>query len=344
MKRLITSAVLVVSFCSCNTAYGADDWEEEPSKDQSKLNGEPSLPQKTVDRVLWKNLWDRAQVEIRKGRIEESVTLLESAFDTIISSAASSGNTPLHETVEALSSLYKKLGRFDKIAVLKEKLTQNGAPQYLVRSLNEDQDPSGSVKLIDKFIAENRLAEAEQLCVSLLKQLAGEYEHSAKVVDRLVRIYVRQEKYAEAEVMLGALLRPLETQIERGYRGDKERIYVAYLFADLSLVYMGKREYEKAETLMLKSSDILAETLPGNNPKLIVNLSDLALLHSKMGKLDKALEEYEKSYAMARKQPLIGDSSRQTIASNYSKTLRTVGKLDSARLIERREKIVDSAE
>lgn len=323
------------------TAYGANgDWEDGPPNqnrniDRKKIN-QPRQSNKPIDSKLWKSKWDEAQTLVSKGQIMDGVKALEEAVHVVLGSEA--GNTRLHETIQVIRPLYLRLGLMERRRALIAEMQTAGTPLYLILEMQRIESLQDTVALIDAMIARSKYAEAEELCEILIAKQFEEMSFitRAKVVDRITRIYYHGKKFDKAELYLRGHLKAYSTK-KNGNWGKEERTYIAYLSADLALIFMASEKYQEAEELWSSSLDLLSELYPPDYPKIIIDTSDLALLHTKMGKLNEAVREYETSYKSACEQPLISESSRRTIASNYAKALRDIGETGRAKRIEKTE-------
>lgn len=339
LKLPILILVLTALFPS-GTAYGArSDWEDGPPNQNLSVQRKASTQtNKPVNGKLWKSKWDEAQTLVSQGEVMKGVESLEAAARLVLGSEA--GNTRLHETIQVLCPMYLRLGLMDRRRAMIAEMQKAGTPLYLILEMQRIGTLQETVALIDALIANSKYAEAEELCDILLAKQGEEMslDARAKVVDRLTRIYYHLKKYEKAELFLKSNLKVYAIK-KNANLGKSERTYIAYLSADLALIFMATEKYPEAEELWSSSLDLLSELYPPDHPKIIIDTSDLALLHTKMGKLPEAVREYETSYKAACEQPLVSDGSRKTIAGNFAKALRDTGDIGRAKRIEKVERI-----
>ncbi len=341
MKPPLLSLLLTTTLC-VSTAYGANsDWEDGPPNQQKYVNNKkPKVQQtkKAIDAKLWKTNWDQGQELVTKGQFLEAVKALEAAVNCVLGSEA--GNTRLHETLQVLRPLYLRLGMMDHRRALIEEMQRTNTPLYLILEAERIGTVQENVVLIDHMIAASKYKGAEELCELVLTKDFDElsFDAKAKLIDRLTRIWYHEKKFEKAETYLRNHLKEYATK-KNGKWGKDERTYIAYLSADLALIFMATEKFPEAEELWSSSIEILSEMYPPSYPKIIIDTSDLALLHTKMGKLGEAVKEYEVSYTAALEQPLISNPSRKTIATNYAKALRDAGDTGRAKRIEKTEHI-----
>ncbi|MDZ4832831.1 MAG: tetratricopeptide repeat protein [Candidatus Melainabacteria bacterium] len=334
--------LLLTALFGTGTAYGArNDWDEGPPNQNpyadSRKGKSARQGNKPIDTKLWKSHWDAAYNRVSKGQLQEAVQSLEAAVKVVLGSEA--GNTRLHETLQVLRPLYLRLGLMDRRRALVAEMQKANTPLYLVLEAQRIGTLAETVSLIDSMIAASKFAEAEELCDILIAKEFEEMSFDArgKVIDRLTRVYYHSKKFEKAETFLKGHLKAYATKKKEW--GKDERTYIAYLSADLALIFMATEKYPEAEELWNSSLELLSELYPPEYPKIIIDTSDLALLHTKMGKLKQAVQEYEISYKSACEQPLISNASRRTIASNYAKALRDAGDNGLAKRIEKTERL-----
>lgn len=340
LLKLPISILLLFAFSLHVTAYGAgSDWEDGPPNQhvyaQKKASAQSNKP---VDGKLWKSKWDEAQTLVSKGQVMEGVETLEAAARVVLGSEA--GNTRLHETIQVLCPMYLKLGLMDRRRAMIGELQKANTPLYLILEMQRIGTLQETVGLIDALIAASKYQEAEELCDILLAKQGEEmsFDARAKVIDRLTRIYYHLKKFVKAELFLKSHLKVYANKKNANW-GKSERTFIAYLSADLALIFMATEKYSEAEELWTSSLELLSELYEPDYPKIIIDTSDLALLHTKMGKLNEAVKEYETAYKAACGQPLVSEGSRRTIAGNLAKALRDAGDIGRAKRIEKTEHI-----
>ncbi len=339
MNLPILSLLIFVLSSTC-TAYGASsDWEDgPPNQNLSSQQKASTQTNKPVNGKLWKSKWDEAQTLVSQGEVMKGVEALEAAMRVVLGSEA--GNTRLHETIRVLCPMYLRLGLMDRRKAMIAEMQKAGTPLYLILEMQRIGSLQETVGLIDALIANSKYAEAEELCDILLAKQGEEmsFDARAKVIDRLTRIYYHLKKFVKAELFLKSNLKVYATK-KNANLGKAERTYIAYLSADLALIFMATEKYPEAEELWSSAIELLSEIYPPDHPKIIIDTSDLALLHTKMGKLQEAVREYETSYKAACEQPLVSEGSRKTIAGNFAKALRDTGDIGRAKKIEKSEHI-----
>lgn len=295
--------------------------------------------------VAWRAFLDEAQVAERNKDLEKELLLLEAALEH--SSGFKETDPRRIETIAKIKEVAHKLGK---------KLTAKDAHELILPVTNTHLEPKyrmkpeprrAAFKPVGPMIQEadhlTTDGEQDKAIAVYLKTLKNLNERTTrqghelvKVVDRLTRIYYRQGKFADAEVLIRKELKMRESMYDRLDDTDPEKLEIAFLLGDLALVHSGQERLVEAEALYKTALKIIHRQLTEHHYDYIVTLSDLARVHKLMGRYADAEREYRNALALAKKSDDVSRQARGTIVANYAKLLRKMGRERAALEMESR--------
>jgi tetratricopeptide (TPR) repeat protein len=295
--------------------------------------------------VVWQAFMDEAKVAEKSRDYQKQLLLLEAAVEH--SSAFRDTDPKRLETVTKIKEVAQKLGK---------DLTEKDVHELILPITNTHVEPKYKLKPLPRKTpfkpVEPMIQEADLLAVEgdqdkavavYLKTLKNLNERTSrkghelvKVVDRLTRIYYKQGKLADAEIIIRKELKLRESMWDRLDDTDPDKLQLAFLLGDLALVHSGQDRLIESEALYKTALKIIHRNLTENHYDYIVTLSDLARIHKLMGRYAEAEKEYRNCLALAKKSDDVSRQARGVIIGNYAKLLRKMGKVRSAEEMETR--------
>lgn len=330
---LIASTIIAAALPVNAQQFSLDpQWTEEGRTDNS--------PQA----IKWRAAISRAKEEADHAKKDESLASIRVALfaaqemhDRVCATA---------ETLQHLVEIYRKFGMNKKAdSVGKLLLTPPSQPQEggFLRAHNEAVWRKGLLAAGDHAASDgdNFLAELFYCAVMPPLTLKGRLiirnerldELQMMIVDRLVRLYVKQNDLVRAEDLIMTIREQLAIIDQRKPPQESTQLQLAMLSADLGLIRAHQRRFKESEELYRKSSVVLERLLGTHSPQLATIYSDYALVCARHGKLRRAESNYQKAMDVIGMGG-VSKATTKTIVGNYAKLLRRVGKAKRAEELE----------
>lgn len=347
--------------CSCALILPAGAVSDHPAPDAEKstkprLQGweeaSPLDPQWTEDHrsdttpqgLKWNDEMSRARQAARDGKKDESLATIRQALfsaqemhDRVCATA---------ETLQELADIYRKFGMTKKADLIgKLLLTPPSQPTEdgFLRAHNEAVWRKGLLAAGDHAMADGDSFLAELFFCAVMPPLTlkGRLvirsdrldELQMMIVDRLVRLYVKDKDVARAEDLVTMSRQQLAVLDQEKPPRESTQLQLAMLSADLGLIRANQHRFKESEELYANSAVVLEKILGAHCPQLATIYSDYAVACTRHGKLRKAETNYQKAMEVIA-QGGVGKSTTKTIVGNYAKLLRKVGKKKEAEELE----------
>ncbi len=295
--------------------------------------------------IVWKAFMEQAEAAGKAKDAPKQLALLESALEH--SSCFKPDSPKRLETIAKLKECAEKQGK---------KLTEKQVQDLILPVTNtiqhpkyrmKPEPPTRAFKEVDPMIQEgdmlNTDGDTDQAVKIYLKTLKNLNERSArrgheivKVVDRLTRIYYKQGRFVEAEVMVRKELKAVESMHELLDDHDPDKLQIAFMLGDLALVYSGQERLLEAEALYKTALKTIHQNCTEKSYDYIVTLSELARVHKLMGKFDEADKEYRTTLTLSKGRPDCSNMTRGILFGNYAKLLTKMNKLSAAKEMEQK--------
>ena len=186
------------------------------------------------------------------------------------------------------------------------------------------------VREADLLATEGEEEKAEKLYVEALNKLeklkSTDGMLLVRLVDRVTRLFYRDGKFSQAEEIIREHLYRHDSMYERLGPQDEDRLQIAFLLSDLSLVYCGMNRYVEAEALNEEALQIVKQFHTEKDADYVVMLGALARLHKYMGKYKESEKEYRRAISLAEDEEHVSRNTRAIIMGNYYKLLTKMGK------------------
>lgn len=359
-ERRLFAASLVMSVLA-SLSLPAWSLSEHPATDAEKpgkttLQGweeaSPLDPQWTEDHrsdmtpqgLKWNDELSRARQAARDGKKDESLATIRQALfsaqeihDRVCATA---------ETLQELADIYRKFGMTKKADLIsKLLLTPPSQPTEdgFLRAHNEAVWRKSLLAAGDHAMADGDSFLAELFFCAVMPPLTlkGRLiirnerldELQMMIVDRLVRLYVKDKNLAQAEDLVAMIRQQLAVLDQEKPPRESTQLQLAMLSADLGLIRANQHRFKESEELYANSSIILEKLLGVHCPQLATIYSDYAVVCARHGRLRKAEANYQKAMEVIG-QGGVGKSTTKTIVGNYAKLLRKVGKKKEAEELE----------
>ncbi len=144
-----------------------------------------------------------------------------------------------------------------------------------------------------------RYREAEPLYEQALKikrkMLGEEHPDTARSLNNLALLYVRQGKHGEAEPLYEQALK-----IKRKMLGE-EHPDTAAILNNLAVVYKDQKRYKEAELFLKQALEVNRKVFGEEHPSIASSLNNLAELYEGQGRYREAEPLYEQSLEISRK-------------------------------------------
>ncbi len=297
------------------------------------------------DAIVWKAFMEQAELAGKAKDNAKQLALLESALEH--SSCFKADDPKRLETVAKLKECAEKQGK---------KLSVKDVQDLILPVTNTIQHPKYHVKPVPPGKAFREVApmiqegdmlntdgDTERAIKVYRKTLKNLNERAArkgheivKVVDRLTRIYYKQGRFAEAEVMVRKELKAMESMHDRLDDHDPEKLQIAFMLGDLALVYSGQERLIESEALYKTALKTILQNLTEKSYDYIITLSELARVHKLMGKFAESEKEYRTTLSLSKDRPDCSKMTRAVLFGNYAKLLTKMNKTSAAREMETR--------
>lgn len=293
--------------------------------------------------IVWKVLMEQADVAAKEKDYKKELELIEGALEQ---SRCFANHDPRRaETIARLKECAEKQGHHIDQKEIADVILP---PAYLEerfksKVLNERkpislQPLSPIISEADLWMFEGKTDAATKTYEKALRILNARPVHDdhliVKTIDRLSRIYYKENRFNDIEVMARKEIKRHDSMFERMDDTDLEKLHLAFLLADLGLAYIGDERLVEAEALYLRALKIMRRQLGENHVDYIVTLSELARVHKHMGNLSQSEKEYREAISLFKKNEVLGRMARGVIMGNYAKLLRRMGKDKAADSIE----------
>lgn len=343
--RYLNIAVAAFLLCSSNAWAAQNNANDEDYMLHLKRQRDGWLWETPGDAIVWKAFMEQADAVGKTRDSAKQLALLEAALEH--SSCFKADDPKRLETIAKLKECAEKQGK---------KLTEKQVQDLILPVTNtiqhpkyhmKPQPPTRAFREVDPMIQEgdmlNTDGDTDQAVKIYLKTLKNLNERTArrgheivKVVDRLTRIYYKQGRYAEAEVMVRKELKAMESMHDRLDDHDPDKLQIAYMLGDLALVYSGQERLIEAEALYKTALKTIHQNLTEKSYDYIVTLSELARVHKLMGKYDDAEKEYRTTLSLSKGRPDCSNMTRGVLFGNYAKLLAKMNKVSAAKEMEAR--------
>jgi tetratricopeptide (TPR) repeat protein len=208
---------------------------------------------------------------------------LTSQFEGYLSNLKASDSPELADSLELLSLLYFKQGRYleaepllQKVLVLRQQLFGSDHSDFA----------TGLHNLAELYRLEGRYSEAEPLylrSLEIMKQrLDTEHPDIDTCLNNLAILYCNQGRYSEAETIFAKSLEIKEQRL------DPDHLEIARSLTNLAEIYRSQGRYSEAEPLYLRSLEIMKRRLDMDHPETAITLNNLALLYHGQGRYSEA--------------------------------------------------------
>jgi len=297
--------------------------------------------------VVWQAFMDEAKNAEKARDYAKQLELLEAAVEH--SSAFKENDPHRIETIAALKACVEKHGKSlnekDVHELILPITSTHDAPKYRMkpaprRAAFKDVEPM--IQEADLLVSDGETDKAIKVYLKTLNNLNERHlrkgHELVQVVDRLTRLYFKQGRYTDAEVIVRKELKARESMWDRLSDYDPEKVELAFLLGDLALVHSGQDRLIEAEALYRTALRILHQNMNEHNYDYIVTLSDLARIHKLMGKFGEAEKEYRQCLTLAKNHEDVSRQTRGVIVGNYAKLLKKMGKVRAASEMEEKSK------
>ena len=294
--------------------------------------------------VLWQLYMDYCDEAVKDEEHERALALAEAALEHTVK--WSDSDPRLLKTLERVNNGCKNHHGMDvphdKILSVVDSVEQLGFQHDYGRDeppkLDESVSLGPMIREADLWAVEGKadaaLVRYRQVLTALQGETARDGGSIVKLIDRITRLYFREGRYGDAETMVRKELKLRETQALQLHPKDPDRLQLAFLLADLALVYDGQHRYFESEALYSEALEIMSSFFEEDHPDTIVILSALARVHKYMGEFELSDKEYKKAVRLARHQPNLSGPSIAVIMGNYAKLLRKMGRDKQAERLE----------
>lgn len=317
-------------------------WEEASPLDPEWTEDHRS--DTTPQGLKWNDEISRARQAAKEGKKEESLATIRQALfsaqemnDRICATA---------ETLQELSDVYRKFGMSKKAdLVSKLLLTPPSQPSEdgFLRAHNEAVWRKGLLAAGDHAMADGDSFLAELFFCAVMPPLSlkGKLiirnerldELQMMIVDRLVRLYVKDNDVGRAEDLVAMIRDQLAVLDQEKPPRESTQLQLAMLSADLGLIRANQHRFKESEELYQESSVVLEKLLGIHCPQLATIYSDYAVVCARHGKFRKAESNYQKAMTVISMGG-VSKATTKTIVGNYAKLLRKVGKSKEAEELE----------
>lgn len=295
------------------------------------------------DAIVWKAFMEQAEAVGKTRDYAKQLALLESALEH--SSCFKADDPKRIHTIAKLKECAEKQGK-----KLSEKQVQDlilpvtntiHHPKYRMKPIAPTRAFNAVQPMIQEGDMLNTDGETDKAIKIYLKTLKNLNERTArqgheivKVVDRLTRIYYKQGRFAEAEVMVRKELKAMESQHELLDDHDPDKLQIAFMLGDLALVYSGQERLIEAEALYKTGLKTIHQNLTEKSYDYIITLSELARVHKLMGHYADSEREYRTALSLSKGRADCSNSTRGVLFGNYAKLLTKMNKVSAAREME----------
>ncbi len=285
--------------------------------------------------IVWKVFVDQAELAGKTKDYKKQLALLEAAIEH--TSCFKPDDERRLETITKLKQCAQKLGySVDDKQVQELILPPNvgtDKAKYKMKPMprKSPYKPVGPViDEADQHVVDGASEKAVPMYLKSLKSLQErpirDGQAIVKLVDRLTRIYYREGRLAEAEILVRKELKERESMHDRLDDTDPDKLQIAFLLGDLALTYSGVDRLYEAEALYKSASYIVFKHLTDRHYDYIVTLGELARVHKLMGRYNEAEKEYKTALNLAKNDTNVTKQTRGVIFGNYAKLLEKMGK------------------
>jgi tetratricopeptide (TPR) repeat protein len=250
---------------------------------------------------------------------------LTSQFEGYLSNLKTTDSSELLKSLESLSLLYYKQGRYleaepllQKVLILKQQLLGQDHPD-VATSLNN---------LAELYKSQGRYSESETLLVQSLeirkRLLSEDHPAVANSLSNLAGIYKYQGRYDQAELLYLQALEITERQL-----GTDHPIVAANL-NNLAGLYQHQGRYSEAEPLYLRSLEITERQLGLDHPTVAASLNNLAGLYNSQGCYGKAEPLFVRALEIHKRQLGEDHPAVATSLNNLAELYRCQGQYSEA--------------
>lgn len=344
IKSLVISTILLAN---ANAFAAQDAGNGEDYMLHLKRQRDGWLWETPGDAIVWKAFMEQAESAGKTKELAKQLALLEAALEH--SSCFKADDPKRLETIAKLKDCAEKQGK---------KLTEKQVQELILPVTNTIHHPkyrmkpeatTKAFKPVEPMIQEgdmlNTDGETDRAVKLYLKTLKNLNERTArhgheivKVVDRLTRIYYKQGRFAEAEIMVRKELKAMESMHDRLDDHDPDKLQIAFMLGDLALVYSGQERLIESEALYKTALKTIHQNLTERSYDYIITLSELARVHKLMGKYNEADKEFRQTLALSKDRPDCSNFTRGVLFGNYAKLLAKMNKVSAARDMEKKSK------
>ncbi len=285
--------------------------------------------------IVWKVFVDQAELAGKAKDYKKQLALLEAAIEH--TSCFKHDEPRRTETIAKLKQCAETLGfSIDEKQVQELILPANvgqDKSKYRMKAMprKTPYNPVGPViDEADQHVVDGASEKAVPMYLKSLKSLQERPTRDGpaivKLVDRLTRIYYREGRLAEAEILVRKELKDRESMHDRLDDTDPEKLQIAFLLGDLGLTYSGVNRLYESEALYKTAAKIIFQHLTEHHYDYIVTLGELARVHKLMGRYSEAEKEYKTALTLSKNDTNVSKHTRGVIFGNYAKLLEKMGK------------------
>lgn len=265
-----------------------------------------------------------------EGLLRRKITMQEKRFG--------SESAQVTDDLNNLSNLYSEDGKYAEAEIA---LRNSLALRMKTADSHDSTIDYYLVRLADLETRQRRFAEGAQLYEEVLTRQREAGREDFAVLAGLAELYRLARDYSKAEETNE---RALDLELKSQEPGSG---CILGTIERLGTVYEEQGKYEKAEALYLHAVESGQKLLQHGDLTIIANLNDLALFYERRARFQEAATFYERAldhFGTTLSDHGVIDSNLAIVIGNYSRLLRTMGRVHEAEQFEARVKATgDSA-